>query len=89
MRTSSIAGQSRQPGGMLEQQDVERIARAALKDLGAFGVVVTVAPEGQPGHWRIDIHGGHGPARLKIKCGQGSTPQWVRDQIFEQYLAQG
>jgi hypothetical protein len=74
---------------MLEQQDVERIAHAALKELGVFGAVLTVAPEGQPGHWRIDIKGGHGPVQLKIKCGQGSSAQWVRDQIFEQYLAQG
>jgi hypothetical protein len=73
----------------LEQHDVERIARAAMKELGVFGVVLTVAADGQPGHWRIDIKGGHGPGRLKIRCGAGSSPQWVRDQIFEQYHAQG
>jgi hypothetical protein len=53
-----------------------------------FGVVLTIAADGQPGHWRIDIQGGHGPGRLKIRCGEGSSAQWVRDQIFEQYLAQ-
>lgn len=72
----------------MEQQDVERIARAALKELGVIGAVLTIAADGQPGHWRIDIQGGHGPGRLKIKCGQGSSAQWVRDQIFEQYLAE-
>jgi hypothetical protein len=75
-------------GGTLEHDDVERIARAALKELGVFGVVLTVAADGPPGHWRIDIKGGHGPGRLKIKCGPGSSAQWVREQIFEQYLAQ-
>jgi len=72
----------------VDQQDVERIARATLKELGVFGVVLTIVPEAEPGHWRIDIQGGHGPARLKIRCGPGSSSQWVRDQIFEQYLAQ-
>jgi hypothetical protein len=75
------------PGGTLEQQDVERIARAAMKELGAHGAVLTIRQEAQPGHWRIDIQGGHGPDHLKIKCGQGSSAQWVREQIFEQYLA--
>jgi hypothetical protein len=75
-------------GGTLEQQDVERIARAAMKELGVFGVVLTIAADGPPGHWRIDIKGGHGPGSLKIRCGAGSSAQWVRDQIFEQYLAQ-
>lgn len=70
----------------MEQQDVERIARATLKELGVIGVEMSVAPvEGQPDAWRIDLRGSRA---LKIKCGRGSSPQWVRDQIFEQYLAQ-
>jgi hypothetical protein len=76
-------------GGSVDQHDVERIARAALRELGVAGAVVTIAPEAQTGHWRIDIHGGgHGPGQLRIKCGQGSTAQWVRQQIFDQYNAQ-
>jgi outer membrane receptor protein involved in Fe transport len=72
---------------VVEQQDVERIARATLKELGVFGAELTVAAvSGQPGRWRIDIRGTNGP--LNITCGQGSSPQWVRDQIFEKYLAQ-
>ena len=74
---------------MLEQQDLERIARAALRELGLSNVNITVAPIAErPGQWRIDFAGAHGPTRLNIKCGAGSSPQWVRDQIFEQYLAQ-
>ena len=72
----------------MDQADVERIARATLKELGVFGATLTIAADSQPGQWRIDIKGGHGPGRLKIRCGQGSSPQWVREQIFEQYLAQ-
>jgi hypothetical protein len=68
----------------LEQQDVERIARATLKELGIGGVDFTIAPDGAPGHWRIDVRSPQGPSRLKIRCGQGSSAQWVRDQIFEQ-----
>ena len=67
----------------MEQQDVERIARATLKELGMPRAELTIAPvTGQPGHWRIDIQGR--PDALKIRCGQGSSAQWVRDQIFEQ-----
>lgn len=70
----------------MEQHDVERIARATFKELGVGGVEMTiVSVDGQPGHWRIDIRGSRG---IKIKCGEGSSAQWVRDQIFEQYLAQ-
>jgi len=69
----------------VEQQDVERITRAALKELGLSAPDLTVQMDG-PGHWRIDIRGNvHGPATLKIRCGQGSTAQWVRSQIFDQY----
>lgn len=71
----------------MDQHDVERIARAALRELGVIGTVAIV-PGAETGHWRIDIHGGHGPGQLRIKCGQGSTAQWVRQQIFDQYNAQ-
>jgi hypothetical protein len=76
-------------GGSVDQHDVERIARATLRELGVVGAVLTIAPDTQPGQWRIDIKGAHGPERLKIKCGEGTTAQWVRQQIFEQYTAQG
>jgi hypothetical protein len=68
----------------VEQQDVERIARVALKELGVAGLDVTISPDGKPGHWLIDVRGSQGRNRLKITCGQGSSAQWVRDQIFDQ-----
>jgi hypothetical protein len=69
----------------LNQQDVERIARKALKELGVSTTTVTVVAAGsQPGVWRIE-YGGDRP--LNIKCGRGSTAQWVRTQIFDQYLS--
>ena len=73
----------------MEHQDLERITRAALKELGVSTPSVTIEPiEGQPGQWRIDIPGNRtGPSTLKIKCGKGTTPQWVREQIFNQYTA--
>jgi hypothetical protein len=70
----------------VDQHDVERIARATLRELGVVGAVLTIAPDGH-GQWRIDIKGAHGPERLRIKCGEGTTAQWVRQQIFEQYTA--
>jgi hypothetical protein len=72
----------------VNQSDVERIAHATLRELGVVGAIVTVTSDAQPGEWRVDIQGGGGPGRLKIRCGQGSTAQWVRQQIFDQYTAQ-
>jgi len=69
----------------VEHHDVERIARATLKELGVASPNITVTEGPQHGQFRVDIGASH---HLKIKCGQGSTPQWVRAQIFEQYLAQ-
>ena len=70
----------------MEQQDLERIARATLRELGLPRPALTIAPvDGQPGHWRISIEGRS--QSLKIRCGQGSSPQWVRDQIFDQYTS--
>ena len=68
---------------------MERIARATLKELGLARAELTIAPvEGQPGQWQIHIHGNRqGPATLKIKCGEGSSAQWVRNQIFDQYTS--
>jgi hypothetical protein len=85
MATSSIQTFT---GGPVNQADVERIAQATLRELGVVGAIVTVTSETQ-GEWRVDIRGGSGPERLRIRCGQGSTAQWVRQQIFDQYTAQG
>jgi hypothetical protein len=72
----------------LNQQDVERIARIALKELGAPSTDFTIAPlDGKPGHFRLDVKTQHGPGSLKIRCSDGTTAQWVREQIFEQYNA--
>ena len=69
--------------------DVERIAQATLRELGVVGAVIRVSADTRPGEWRVDIQGGSGPESLRIRCGAGSTAQWVRQQIFDQYTAQG
>jgi hypothetical protein len=70
----------------VQQQDVERIARVTLKELGVtpVSIIVTAVP-GTPDVYEVEFGG---TATLKIKCGRGSSAQWVRDQIFEQYQAQ-
>lgn len=73
----------------VERQDVERIVRVALKELGVTSAErASVAAEDQAGNWRIDYDGPNGRSQMRIKCGPGTTPQWVREQIFQQYLAQ-
>jgi hypothetical protein len=72
----------------LDRYEVERIARRALKELGAPSTEFTLSPiEGHPGQWRMDVQGPRGPGTLKIRCGDGTTAQWVREQIFDQYNA--
>ena len=65
---------------------MERIARAALKDYGVPAADLCVEADGRPGHWRIEIRGNpNGPGTLKVRCGEGSTAQWVRSQIVDQF----
>ena len=71
----------------MNQADVERIALSTLRELGVVGAVVTVTSEPQAGEWRVEIRGGRGPESLRVRCGAGSTAQWVRQQIFDQYTA--
>lgn len=70
----------------MDQHDLERIARATLKELGISSPDLTVTPvAAQPGSWRIELRDpAHGPSTLTVRCGLGSTAQWVREQIFNQ-----
>ena len=73
----------------VERQDVERIVRTALKELGVSAPErAVVTADDPPGHWRIEFEGANGHTQLRIKGGPGTTPQWVREQVFQQYLAQ-
>ena len=68
----------------MEAQDVERIAKLALRELGAGDPPITVSAESQASRWRIVV-GGDAPATLTIRAGSGTTPQYVREQIFNQF----
>jgi hypothetical protein len=48
----------------------------------------SVAAGDPAGSWRIAFDGPHGPIELHVKGGAGTTAQWVREQIVQQYLAQ-
>jgi hypothetical protein len=70
----------------MELQDLERIAKNVLRELGAGNPPVTITPAGQPDRWRVSV-GGSDPAILTIRAGSGTTPQFVREQIFNQFAA--
>ena len=70
----------------MQVQDVERIAKAVFRELGAGDPPVTITPGRQADSWRIDV-GGSDPATLTIRAGAGTTPQFVREQIFNQFAA--
>jgi hypothetical protein len=64
--------------------DLERIARVALRELGAGDVTLIVSPEHEIDRWKIIIAGTH-PRSLHIRAGEGTSAQFVRQQIFEQF----
>jgi len=64
--------------------DVERIARLALRELGAGDLTVMVsAVNDDPDRWEISV-GGKNPRTLTIRAGAGTTANYVREQIFNQ-----
>ena len=68
----------------MEAQDLERIAKVVLRELGAGDPPVTITADTQPDRWRIVV-GGTDPATLTIRAGTGTTAQFVREQIFTQF----
>ena len=68
----------------MEPQEVERIARLALRELGAGNVALSVEADQQPGRWRIVVAGPMA-STLVVRAGRGTTPQYVREQIYDQW----
>jgi len=68
----------------MEPQDLERIAKTALRELGAGDPPLTITADGQPDRWRLEV-GGNAPATLTIRAGSGTTPNHVREQIMTQF----
>ena len=68
----------------MDPQELERIAKHALRELGTGDVPVTVTAASQPGRWHLAI-GGSVQTTLTIRASAGSSAQFVRDQIFEQF----
>lgn len=69
----------------MQAQDVERIARVALRELGAGNESVSVVVVG-PDSFQVTL-GGHPPATLTVRAGAGTTAQYIRQQIFDQFRA--
>jgi len=67
----------------MEARELERIARLALRELGAGDPPVSVNADTQPDRWRIEV-GGNDPATLTVRAGAGTTVQYVREQIVTQ-----
>jgi hypothetical protein len=61
----------------MQIQDVERIAKHALRELGAGDPPVTVTATGGD-RWEIVV-GGSEPITLTIRAGAGTTANYVRE----------
>jgi hypothetical protein len=69
----------------LDRSDLERIARVALKEMGVTYAGLTLTEDAaRPDQWLLDVRGSSGPNQIRIRCGAGTTPQFVREQIFQQ-----
>jgi hypothetical protein len=69
----------------MKVEDLERIARLALRELGAGDVSLTITATGQPDHWKLHV-GGSAPSTLLIRAGSGTTPQFIREQVVTQFV---
>jgi hypothetical protein len=66
-------------------QDVERIAKGVLRELGAGDPPLTVSmAEGDRDCVTIVV-GGQNPHSLTIRVGAGTSANFVREQIFSQF----
>jgi len=70
----------------MEPTDLDRIARLALRELGAGDPPVTVSADACPDQWKIAI-GGDDPTTITIRAGRGTTPQYIREQIVNKLQA--
>jgi hypothetical protein len=68
----------------MQPQDLERIARTVLRELGAGDPPVTITADGLPDRWLLSV-GGRNPATLMIRAGTGTTANYIREQIFSQF----
>jgi hypothetical protein len=68
----------------MQHDEVDRIARTALRELGVGTAGVTVSAEPQPGRWRIDVATAP-PCTIVVRASAGTSAQFIRDQIFEQF----
>ena len=68
----------------MQLTDLERIAKAALRELGVGDPPLTITADAQPDRWRVNV-GGTDPATLTIRAGSGTTANHVREQIFSQF----
>ena len=68
----------------LTVEDLERIARATLRELGVGNGDVTISPDSVPDRWRVTVSGRQQISFI-IRCGRGTTAQFVRSQILDQF----
>ena len=68
----------------MQPPDLERIAKLALRELGAGDPPIKITAAGQPDRWRLEV-GGSDPFTLTVRAGNGTTANHIREQIFNQF----
>jgi hypothetical protein len=59
----------------MEPSDLERIARVALRELGAGDAALTIEADQRPDCWRINVAG---KTKAVVRAGRWTTAQYVR-----------
>ena len=69
----------------MDSRDLERIAKATLRELGAGDPPLTISTaDDDQDRWQITV-GGADPHTLTVRAGAGTTASFVREQIFAQF----
>lgn len=69
----------------MTSEDVERIAKAALRELGLGDPPLTITKsDSGDDQWRIVV-GGREPQTLTIRAGSGTSATFVLEQIVSQF----
>ena len=66
-------------------QDVERIAKVVLRELGAGDPPLTISIADDDRDCVKIVVGGQDPHTLTVRAGAGTSANFVREQIFSQF----
>jgi hypothetical protein len=68
----------------MDAADLERIVKLALRELGTGDAPVSLDRDQGSDRWRVSVRGAV-QTTMTIRAGAGTSPQFIREQVFEQF----